>query len=188
MSMRREDNNTIVLSGNVVNDEYYLKEFKSNKDTDGKLLKLKLHSTSGNKHNYFDIALWNANAQFILEKVKKNDLIEIIGHLESGSYSKDNEKVYFLSIVADKVKIIQTAYEVELEEKREIIKHANTSSYSAVDVPTAEGLIEDDLISSRDLENYKNSYDKEDFVFNFELEEALEKEKLEAKKEKALVM
>ncbi|WP_429979359.1 single-stranded DNA-binding protein, partial [Mycoplasmopsis bovis] len=57
----------------------------------------------------FDIALWNANAQFILEKVKKNDLIEIIGHLESGSYSKDNEKVYFLNIVADKVKIIQTA-------------------------------------------------------------------------------
>ncbi len=41
MSMRREDNNTIVLSGNVVNDEYYVKEFKSNKDTDGKLLKLK---------------------------------------------------------------------------------------------------------------------------------------------------
>nr|WP_233751404.1 single-stranded DNA-binding protein [Mycoplasmopsis agalactiae] len=121
MSMRREDNNTILLSGNVVNDEYYVKEFKSNKDTDGKLLKLKLHNTSGNKHNYFDIALWNANAQFILEKVKKDDLIEIIGHLESGSYSKDNEKVYFLSIVADRVKIIKTAFEAELEEKEQLL-------------------------------------------------------------------
>ncbi|UUM25884.1 single-stranded DNA-binding protein [Mycoplasmopsis agalactiae] len=145
MSMRREDNNTIVLSGNVVNDEYYVKEFKSNKDTDGKLLKLKLHNTSGNKHNYFDIALWNANAQFILEKVKKDDLIEIIGHLESGSYSKDNEKVYFLSIVADRVKIIKTAFEAELEEKRAIVAQAysNASRYSEVDMPTAESIIED---------------------------------------------
>ncbi|MCE6061644.1 single-stranded DNA-binding protein [Mycoplasmopsis agalactiae] len=145
MSMRREDNNTIVLSGNVVNDEYYVKEFKSNKDTYGKLLKLKLHNTSGNKHNYFDIALWNANAQFILEKVKKDDLIEIIGHLESGSYSKDNEKVYFLSIVADRVKIIKTAFEAELEEKRAIVAQAysNASRYSEVDMPTAESIIED---------------------------------------------
>ncbi|CAL59097.1 Conserved hypothetical protein [Mycoplasmopsis agalactiae PG2] len=145
MNMRREDNNTIVISGNVVNDEYYVKEFKSNKDTDGKLLKLKLHNTSGNKHNYFDIALWNANAQFILKKVKKDDLIEIIGHLESGSYSKDNEKVYFLSIVADRVKIIKTAFEDELDEKRAIVAQAysNASKYKEVDIPTAESLIED---------------------------------------------
>lgn len=57
MSMRREDNNIIVLSGNVVNDEYYVKEFKSNKDIYGKLFKLKLYNISGNKYNYFDIVL-----------------------------------------------------------------------------------------------------------------------------------
>ncbi len=43
-------------------------------------------------------------------------------------------------------------------------------------------------LSSQDLENYSSSYDKDDFIDEFKLEEKLVKEKLEAKKEKALVM
>ncbi|WP_146236485.1 single-stranded DNA-binding protein [Metamycoplasma auris] len=114
--------NTIYIDGYVLSDEYYIKEFKKDDVVEGKLLKFKLHNIKDKKHNYFDIVAWNKTADYIKEKINKEDYIRIEGHLESNSYLKDNEKVYTINIIADHVELVQSLeeqYELEKQRKKE---------------------------------------------------------------------
>jgi len=88
--------NRFSVSGHLSNDPVLLID----KDTITKVA-LTVASNNGNATNFIQGIAWNSLAKTIAIYYKKGDLVFIEGHIQTGSYVKDDNKVYTQELVID---------------------------------------------------------------------------------------
>lgn len=78
-----QNSNTAVARFSLAVDRNYQKD-KNNKETD-----------------FINIVAFGKNAEFIQKYFQKGSQIVIVGRIQTGSYEKDNKKVYTFDVVAE---------------------------------------------------------------------------------------
>ena len=103
--------NTVILSGNVTRD---FEPFTTKTGTT--IAKSSIATEVGfgdnKKTSYPAITVFGKTADFCSQFVKKGDLIEVRGHLETGSYKKsDGTTVYTTDVIVEELKKLRSRRE-----------------------------------------------------------------------------
>ena len=97
--------NSVVLVGNLGKDPI----ITTSKDGSTKVAKFNIATNEYNKAekqtvpNWHSIVAFGQNADFIGKFLKKGNKIGVTGRLNSGSYEKDGQTVYYTNILANTV-------------------------------------------------------------------------------------
>lgn len=97
--------NSVTLVGNLGKDPI----ISTSKDGSTTVAKFSIATNEYNKSqgqtvpNWFNVVTFGQNADFVGKFIKKGNKIGITGRLNSGSYEKDGQTVYYTNILANSV-------------------------------------------------------------------------------------
>lgn len=94
--------NLVALSGNVTRDPE-VKQTPSGKSVARFGLAISAEKKDG-ESMFFDVDVWDQQAEFVGTHVKKGSGVEVVGRLNKRSYEKDGVKVWTTDIVATSVR------------------------------------------------------------------------------------
>ncbi|WP_400194641.1 single-stranded DNA-binding protein [Lysinibacillus telephonicus] len=57
--------------------------------------------------DFINIQVWRKQAENSANYLKKGSLVGIVGRLQSGSYEKDGQRIYFTNVVAESVQFLE---------------------------------------------------------------------------------
>ncbi|ACA63323.1 putative single-stranded DNA binding protein [Lactobacillus phage c5] len=99
--------NSVVLTGRLTKD-VDLRVTNSGKNVARFTLAVDRNYKSDQQADFFTVSVWGKQAENTATYCHKGSLVGIQGHLRSGSYDKNGQKVYFVDIEADSVQFLDT--------------------------------------------------------------------------------
>lgn len=99
--------NSVVLTGRLTKD-VYLRVTNSGKNVARFTLAVDRNYKSDQQADFFTVSVWGKQAENMATYCHKGSLVGIQGHLRSGSYDKNGQKVYFVDVEADSVQFLDT--------------------------------------------------------------------------------
>lgn len=97
--------NNVVLVGRLAND-IELRKTESNKSVASFTVAIDEGYGNEKSTNFIRCTAWQQSADFMAKYAKKGDYVAVNGHIKTGSYEKNGQKVYTTDIMADRVQII----------------------------------------------------------------------------------
>lgn len=99
--------NSVVLTGRLTKD-VDLRVTNSGKNVARFTLAVDRNFKSDQQADFFTVSVWGKQAENTATYCHKGSLVGIQGHLRSGSYDKNGQKVYFVDVEADSVQFLDT--------------------------------------------------------------------------------
>lgn len=99
--------NSVVLTGRLTKD-VDLRVTNSGKNVARFTLAVDRNYKSDQQADFFTVSVWGKQAENTATYCHKGSLVGVQGHLRSGSYDKNGQKVYFVDIEADSVQFLDT--------------------------------------------------------------------------------
>lgn len=99
--------NSVVLTGRLTKD-VDLRVTNSGKNVARFTLAVDRNYKSDQQADFFTVSVWGKQAENTATYCNKGSLVGIQGHLRSGSYDKNGQKVYFVDVEADSVQFLDT--------------------------------------------------------------------------------
>lgn len=99
--------NSVVLTGRLTKD-VYLRATNSGKNVARFTLAVDRNFKSEQQADFFTVSVWGKQAENTAKYCHKGSLVGVQGHLRSGSYDKNGQKVYFVDVEADSVQFLDT--------------------------------------------------------------------------------
>lgn len=97
--------NSVVLTGRLTKD-VDLRVTNSGKNVARFTLAVDRNYKSDQQADFFTVSVWGKQAENMATYCHKGSLVGIQGHLRSGSYDKNGQKVYFVDVEADSVQFL----------------------------------------------------------------------------------
>ncbi|CBH40515.1 single-stranded DNA-binding protein [Mycoplasmopsis agalactiae] len=96
--------NHIRIYGFVISESFTVIEYKSKYNINEKAIKFTINNIQNGNPNFIEIAVWDpVVVDYVLNNIKRRDLVEITGKLLVNSYTKDDKKYYKTYIKANRV-------------------------------------------------------------------------------------
>ncbi|MCE6090520.1 single-stranded DNA-binding protein [Mycoplasmopsis agalactiae] len=96
--------NHIRIYGFVISESFTVIEYKSKYNSNEKAIKFTINNIQNGNPNFIEIAVWDpVVVDYVLNNIKRRDLVEITGKLLVNSYTKDDKKYYKTYIKANRV-------------------------------------------------------------------------------------
>lgn len=99
--------NSVVLTGRLTKD-VDLRVTNYGKNVARFTLAVDRNYKSDQQADFFTVSVWGKQAENMATYCHKGSLVGIQGHLRSGSYDKNGQKVYFVDVEADSVQFLDT--------------------------------------------------------------------------------
>lgn len=99
--------NSVVLTGRLTKD-VDLRVTNSGKNIARLTLAVDRNFKSDQQADFFAVSVWGKQAENTAKYCHKGSLVGVQGHLRSGSYDKNGQKVYFVDVEADSVQFLDT--------------------------------------------------------------------------------
>lgn len=99
--------NSVVLTGRLTKD-VDLRVTNSGKNVARFTLAVDRNYKSDQQADFFTVSVFGKQAENTATYCHKGSLVGIQGHLRSGSYDKNGQKVYFVDVEADRVQFLDT--------------------------------------------------------------------------------
>ncbi|AAV30189.1 single strand DNA binding protein [Lactobacillus phage LL-Ku] len=99
--------NSVVLTGRLTKD-VDLRVTNSGKNVARFTLAVDRNYKSDQQADFLTVSVWGKQAENTATYCHKGSLVGVQGHLRSGSYDKNGQKVYFVDVEADSVQFLDT--------------------------------------------------------------------------------
>ncbi len=102
--------NRVRIYGFVISDSFTVIEYKSKYNINEKAIKFIINNIQNGKPNFIEIVVWDPTVvNYVLNNIRRLDLVEITGNLLVNSYTKDDKKYHKTYIKANRVLLSKTS-------------------------------------------------------------------------------
>lgn len=122
--------NSVVLTGRLTKD-VDLRVTNSGKNVARFTLAVDRNYKSDQQADFFTVSVWGKQAENTATYCHKGSLVGIQGHLRSGSYDKNGQKVYFVDVEADSVQFLDTRSKSHDTSQNENLEAQSDFSYQS---------------------------------------------------------
>jgi len=121
--------NTVVLAGNVVSDP------EARSTSTGKAIatiRLAINNPISDKETvYIDVDVWEKQAEFVTNYVKKGSAVAVTGRLKQDTWEKNGEKRSKILVVAERVSFIGSKRKDEAQGEEDVAQAARPAARPA---------------------------------------------------------